>query len=266
MRLDSPAVLSTAGALAIHLLLAVAGDALVVSFPARKYVPPPRVELFEIQLPEVAKPLPPPAPEQVQQEPAAEVVKPAPEPERKVVKRVARAAQPPPPSEPPPAAAPTSDDSGGAPVTSMENIAPSATGVAVAKGRPNTGRIGRGGTGTGTGSGTGAGSADEAPRPVSVATIKKRAMPKGDFSYFDASKDYPPEAKSLGIEGVIRVRLVVDETGAVKSSILLNKLGHGLDELALARARQIKFDPALDTDDKPVSSVVVWTFNMTLPK
>jgi TonB family protein len=91
-------------------------------------------------------------------------------------------------------------------------------------------------------------------------------MPKGDFSYFDASKDYPAEAKQLGIEGVIRVRLIVDDTGKVKSAVLLNKLGHGLDELALVRAKKIEFDPATDTDDKPVTSVVIWTFNMTLPK
>lgn len=267
MRFDSPAVLATAGTLAIHVLLAVAGDALVVSFPPPKHVPPPRVELFEIEVPvpEIVKPLPPP----VTKEPEPVAKEPAPEPEPRPVKRVARTthAPPPPTSEPPPpTTTPTSDDSGGAPVTTMENIAPSATGVAVAKGRPSTGHIGRGGRGTGTGSGAGAGSADEAPRPVSIATIKKRAMPKGDFSYFDASKDYPAEAKSLGIEGVIRVRLVVDETGTVKSAVLLNKLGHGLDELAMTRAKQIKFDPALDTDDKPVSSVVVWTFNMTLPK
>jgi protein TonB len=101
---------------------------------------------------------------------------------------------------------------------------------------------------------------------MSVATIKTRALPKGDFSYFDASKDYPPEARSLGIEGVIRVRLVVDAEGFVKSAVLLNKLGHGLDELALERAKKIQFEPARDTDEKPVSSVVVWTFNMTLPK
>jgi TonB family protein len=96
--------------------------------------------------------------------------------------------------------------------------------------------------------------------------IKTRALPKGDFSYFDASKDYPSEAKALGIEGVIRMRLVVDDTGTVKSATPLNRLGHGLDELALARAKKIQFNPATDTNDKPVSSVVVWTFNMTLPK
>jgi protein TonB len=102
--------------------------------------------------------------------------------------------------------------------------------------------------------------------PKDVATIKTRAMPKGDFSYFDGSKDYPAEAKALGIEGVIRVRLDIDDTGVVKTATLLNRLGHGLDELALSRARMIKFDPAKDTDERPVASVVVWTFNMTLPK
>jgi TonB family protein len=99
-----------------------------------------------------------------------------------------------------------------------------------------------------------------------VATIKKRALPKGDYGYFDAGRDYPPEARQLGIEGAIRVRLLVDDQGKVVTKVLLNKLGHGLDELALKRAGEIQFEPALDTDDRPVSSVVIWTFNMTLPK
>ncbi|HWU91261.1 MAG TPA: energy transducer TonB, partial [Kofleriaceae bacterium] len=79
-------------------------------------------------------------------------------------------------------------------------------------------------------------------------------------------KDYPAEARRLGIEGAIRVRLLVDDKGKVKSAVLLNKLGHGLDELALARARQMEFEPARDTEDRVVSSTLVWTFNMTLPK
>jgi protein TonB len=91
-------------------------------------------------------------------------------------------------------------------------------------------------------------------------------MPRGDYGYFDAGKDYPSEARALGIEGAIRVRLVVDERGKVKSQMLLNRLGHGLDELALKRAAEIEFEPARDTDDRPVTSVVVWTFTMTLPK
>ena len=146
---------------------------------------------------------------------------------------------------------------------SEPDLAPAATGVGVAVGARTTGHVGRGGHGGGTGAGTGTGSA--AGAPMSVATIKQRALPRGDYSYQEA-KDYPEEAKQLGIEGKIRVKLVVDEHGAVTSAVLLNRLGHGLDELALRRANAIVFDPARDTDDHPVTSVVVWTFDMTLPK
>jgi TonB family protein len=149
----------------------------------------------------------------------------------------------------------------------MEGLPPpSATGIPVVGGKRPGDAIGRGGTGTGNGAGSGAGPATELPKPVSIAVIKKNAMPKGDFGYIDAAKEYPPEAKALGIEGPIRVRLLVDETGKVKSAVLLNKLGHGLDELALAKAKEIEFEPARDTEDKAVSSTVIWTFRMTLPK
>ena len=147
----------------------------------------------------------------------------------------------------------------------MDDVAPAATGVGVAVGKPVTGRIGRGGTGGGTGGGSGTGS-DEIARPVSVATIKTKALPKGDYGYFDAGKEYPAEARARGIEGKIRVRLVVDEHGKVSSRALLNQLGYGLDELAMKRAAEMEFEPATDTDDHPVTSVVVWTFNMTLPR
>jgi protein TonB len=263
--MDSPVALATAGTVVIHLLLALVGDAIVDAFPPPAYKPAPVVELVDIE------PLPPPPPPPPPAAAALPIVATAPiptAPEPRVQHIQPRTTQPvPPPREPlppPPANTPPANDSGGSPVTTMEDIAPAAKGVAVAKGPRGGG--GRGGTGGGTGSGTGTGSSDAPATPMSVATIKSRAMPKGDFSYFDASKDYPAEAKSLGIEGVIRVRLVVDAAGAVKSAILINKLGHGLDELALERAKKIQFEPAKDTDDKPVSSVVVWTFNMTLPK
>lgn len=265
--MDSPVATAIAGTLVIHVLLALVGGAIVDAFPPTHYKAAPVVELVDIE-PEPPPP-PPPAPVAQVAEPTVAPVPVPTVPEPRPQRVQPRAAQPvPPPTEPvpPPSNTPPSNDSGGAPVTTMEDIAPAAKGVAVAKGPRNGGGGGRGGTGGGTGSGTGTGSSDAPPAPMSVATIKTRAMPKGDFSYFDASKDYPPEAKTLGIEGVIRVRLVVDAAGAVKSAVLINKLGHGLDELALERAKKIQFEPAKDTDDKPVSSVVVWTFNMTLPK
>jgi TonB family protein len=265
VRWDSPLVLALAGTAAVHLVALTAGDALVVTHPPRPWTPAPHVALVEIEVPPVIKPLPPPPPATAPEPPPpVEPVEPRPAPRA----HAARASASPPraPEPPPPSPSESPAPSGGEPVVHMDDVAPAATGVAVAVGKPVTGRIGRGGSGGGTGAGTGPGSGDEIARPVSVATIKTRAMAKGDYAYFGAGKDYPAEARDLGIEGAIRVRLVVDEHGKVASRVLLNRLGHGLDELALKRAAEIEFEPAIDTDNHPVTSVVVWTFHMTLPK
>ncbi|HEX3764797.1 MAG TPA: TonB family protein [Kofleriaceae bacterium] len=264
MRWDSPLVLALAGTAAVHLVVVTAVDAVVVTHPPRPWVPAPHIELVDIEVPPQVKPLPPPPPAAVPPPTApVEPVKPAPRVHTaRAVASPPRAAEPPPPPAPSEPAVP----SGGEQVVHLDDVAPSATGVGVAVGKPVTGRVGRGGSGGGTGAGSGSGTSDEPPRPVSIATIKTRAMPRGDYGYFDAGRDYPAEARALGIEGAIRVKLTVDEHGKVTSRVLLTKLGHGLDELALKRAGEIEFDPALDSDNHPVTSVVVWTFNMTLPK
>jgi protein TonB len=248
-------LLIAAGTVAVHVIFLIVVDA-GGQYGRR----PPRIEAPSVQLIEIETPPPPPPPppKPIPQEP--EPVEP-PKP-RAIVKRVET--PPPPPDFQPPDTTPPdpNPDSGGAPVVAMENLAPAARGVPVARGRPSD-RVGQGGKGTGTGSGEGAGSAP-APKPMSVATIKTRAMPKGDYS-FDAAKDYPPEARQQAIEGQIRVRLLVDATGKVAERRLLNKLGYGLDELALSRAAKFEFEPARDSDDRPVASVVVWTFTFTLP-
>lgn len=258
MQSDASLAWVIAGALAIHVLAAVVGDILVVTHPPVPPEPESRVELVDVEVPKVVKPPAPPPPVKHEEPPPEEPVA---RPATPVQNRAPEPATPPTPEPPDP----TNHAPGGAPVVALDNIDPSLSGnVLVAKGKRNTSAIGHGGGGGGTGAGQGSGSA--AAAPVSVATIKKRALPKGDYDYFDAGKDYPAEARQLGIEGAIRVRLVVDATGKVTQAVLLNRLGHGLDELALARARAIEFEAALDTEDRAVTSVVVWTFNMTLPK
>lgn len=257
-------MLALAGTLAVHLIALTIGDALVVIHPPRVKEPAPHIDLVEIEPPPVLKEPPPPPPPEAAPEPAPEAPKPVAQPQvaRTVpARRAAPVSETPPPPEAPTVPAEPSDP-GGAEVVHMDNIAPAATGVAVATGKRSTGRIGRGGTGGGTGSGAGSG-AGEAPKPVSIATIKTRAMPKRDYGDI---REYPAEARALGIEGDIRVRLIVDEQGRVKSRVLLNKLGHGLDELALARTAEFEFEPARDTNDQPVTSVVIWTFHMVMPK
>jgi protein TonB len=259
VRWDSPLVLATAGTLAIHVILVVFSDAMVVLHPLHPEPPPPKVELFDIEMP--PPPPPPPLEAPLPKTAPIETAKPTVMQARATVQKVS-AVVPAPPIEPVPALA--NPSAGGEAVMTLDNVAPGAVGVPVGLGKRSIttghGCIG-GGTGSGTGTGSGAGEA-----PVSVATIKTRALPKGDFGYYNLGHDYPAEAKQLGIEGDIRVRLVVDDHGKVVGKALLNHLGHGLDELALARAAAFEFTPAVDTQDRPVTSVVVWTFHMTLPK
>jgi protein TonB len=258
VRWDSPLVLATVGTLAIHVLVVTAGDALVVTHPPRPPAPAPHIELVEVEVPPVLQPPPPPEPAPPEPAPPAPVepARPAPRASRPSPSRIQAA------PEPTPEVQTEAIASGGEQVVQMD-VPPSATGVGVAVGRPSAGRIGRGGTGGGTSSGSGAGEGQVVP--MSIAAIKTQAEAKGDYQ-FDAAKDYPSEAKALGVEGDIRVRLVVDEHGKVTSRRLLNSLGHGLDELAMRRAAQFEFEPAKDTNDRPVASVVVWTFHMNLPK
>jgi protein TonB len=276
VRWDSPFVLSTAGTVAVHIILLVSGDALR-QFKPDPPKPAPHIELINVDVPPPAPelPPPPPPPEAKLPDPPPEPVKetPKPVPQKIAVKDTPKPQETPP--EPPPSA-PKSDEPPSpppgdeAPTVHMD-ISANGT-VAIGNGGTGGGGgHGKGGRGGGNGNGAGAGHTDGQgdagpPTPVSVATIKKRAMPKGDQSYLSVGKDYPAEAKQLGIEGTIRVKLVVDATGKVASVTLITKLGHGLDELALQRAKLIEFEPAESTDGTAVSSVVVWSFNMALPK
>jgi TonB family protein len=255
VRWDSPFVLAMAGTFAIHVILIVLGDAVVVSFPHRAPEQAPQIELVEIE-PPIEKPKPPPA--TVQPPPAApQVVASVPRTHaiHAAARPVATAVVEPPvtKSDLPPG--------GGGPLTiPLGDLPPESQGH---HGGYDTRRPGQG---SGSGGGGGAGSGGGEVRPMSVATIKTQAVPRGDYSFFSAGKDYPVEARQLGIEGVIKVRLTVDDHGKVTKRLLLNHLGHGLDELAMQRSAQIEFTPAKDSDDHPVASIVVWTFTMTLPK
>jgi protein TonB len=259
-RWDSPFVLATAGTLAAHLILIVAADAVAITHPLRLDPPAPHVKLLDIQ---VQRRESPPA---HREEPRP--LRPAIKPSDSVKPRVAAlpaqpVAAPPhapsPPVEPPPTT--TSSPQAGGPTVTMDDIAPAATGVPVAR---QTAVLGSGAA-PGTGAEPGTANAPHAGGPVSVAMIKQPALPKRDYGYV-LSTDYPPEARRLAIEGTLKVRLVVDTSGKVISATLLDRLGYGLDELALAQARTFEFAPARDADNRPVTSIVVWTFRMTPPK
>jgi protein TonB len=70
---------------------------------------------------------------------------------------------------------------------------------------------------------------------------------------------YTDAARAAAVEGKVRVQLTVDESGHVVGVKLLQGLGYGLDEAALAAARQAEFEPAVRCG-KPTSA----TFNISM--
>ena len=91
-------------------------------------------------------------------------------------------------------------------------------------------------------------------------------QPIGDTDFVEAHKDYPAEARRLGIEGQVKVRLVVDATGKVASrawspgSATASTSSPSAGQQAALQARPST--PAIE----PVPAVVVWTFTFTLPQ
>ncbi len=56
---------------------------------------------------------------------------------------------------------------------------------------------------------------------------------------------YTDEARAASIAGKVRVEITVDEQGRVVSVRVLQGLGYGLDEAAIAAARGMTFEPAV---------------------
>jgi TonB family protein len=72
---------------------------------------------------------------------------------------------------------------------------------------------------------------------------------------------YTAKAREKGVEGKIVLSALFGRDGKVKDIVVESKLGHGLDESALAAARQIVFDPArLAGQPVDARAQVIFTF------
>jgi protein TonB len=103
-------------------------------------------------------------------------------------------------------------------------------------------------------------------KPVSELYVKE--MPDIDAEACGRMAHYTAEAEQLGIEGEVKLRVALDEKGAVHDIKVLAGLGHGLDEEAVRTLRhRCKFKPAIGTDGKPVAFVISsYTFHFEVPR
>lgn len=66
---------------------------------------------------------------------------------------------------------------------------------------------------------------------------------------------YTDKARAAGIEGAVRLSVILGADGKVQYILPLNKLGYGLDQSAMNAARRIQFEPKR-IDGKPVPTIV----------
>jgi protein TonB len=129
-----------------------------------------------------------------------------------------------------------------------------------------------GGTGVAVAQGTPSLASPKHDAPVHRA-LKAQAGPSSTEAACDepATKPHPisvpqpaynTNARAAGVEGKVRVRLTVDETGKVIDVQVIQGLGYGLDEAALAAAKEATFEPATQCG-KPVRATFTISMRFT---
>ena len=75
---------------------------------------------------------------------------------------------------------------------------------------------------------------------------------------------YPPEARRARLEGIVLVEGTIDTSGHVKSAKAIRGEPMGLTEAAIAAVSQWEYEPARDSDGRPVEVVFTVTIRFAL--
>ena len=96
---------------------------------------------------------------------------------------------------------------------------------------------------------------------IDVEAHRTLTRPAAPVNLPDVSRmiDYPPKMAREGMQGVVNIRLAVDETGLVTSCHIQMPLSDPVFEESSCADIQhaLDFDPALDKDGQPIKSYYV---------
>lgn len=99
--------------------------------------------------------------------------------------------------------------------------------------------------------------------PIKSQTNVPRTVDTKPVILVNAQPRYTDEARREKIQGVVTLRILVDETGSPTKITIVRGLPGGLNESAIDAARRIKFKPAMK-DGKPVSFWMVVEMNFSV--
>jgi protein TonB len=228
-------------AIGLHALLAAG---MITIDPARfRAEAPIEIDIEENLPPPEVKPPPPPPPEE----------KPPPPPPRPRITQRIPDTTPPPPTPPPPSEEPKTDEPPPTFGVSLSATTAGDSSVAVPVGNTLMTKPDRKVEKPKPASGDGTGQFV----PVAEIYIAKHAelisAPSGE-------ENYPSEAKRLGIEGAVKLKLSIDETGRVVHAKVVERAGHGFDEASAKAMLAARFKPAETSDGRAVPCSIIWTY------
>lgn len=247
-----------AASIAIGVHVVVAGGLLIVN-PAHLLRKEQVVEM------EVHEP-PPPPPEIRPEKPQPPPPVPAPAPKPRIVPRrvaIATPKTPPPPATPPPPSQEPPKPTDAPPVfgvTLSSTVAGDKAAMAVPVGSTlmtkdrtpgKSGQVPQSGP-------------PGARAFVPVADVYIAVQPKL-LREINSADIYPTEAKRMGIEGKVVLKISLDSAGSVVQVRVITKAGHGFDEAARDALRQAKFSPARTSDGQAVDYSMTYTYFFELP-
>ncbi len=100
--------------------------------------------------------------------------------------------------------------------------------------------------------------ADDPPPPAPAKKVTKSPQ-----LIQAVAPEYPPAALAAGKTAKVKVKIYIDATGIVTKVDVLEKVGDGFDEAAVAAALQYVFDPA-EIDGKPAAIAVETAINFVI--
>lgn len=90
------------------------------------------------------------------------------------------------------------------------------------------------------------------PRPVTLRRPPKILQ--------EVKVPYPSRARGLGVEGTVRVRVLVGPDGTVRRAQVISGPGFGLNEAAREALLKFRFEPAIGSDGKPMAWWITYSY------
>jgi protein TonB len=104
------------------------------------------------------------------------------------------------------------------------------------------------------------------PGPPAFAPVPENYIAEWPHVLHEVKEEMPPEARRLGLEGAVMLRVNLDRHGVVRAVRVVKKAGYGFDERAVKALYQFKFSPAIDKNGQPADFVIPYLYRFTSPK